>query len=207
MQKLTMNKNVYDTMLGHFGDELDKIAEEFNDYLTPKNVIDDYHKATGQFKFTGSQGKTITFVTHFEPSVKAKLNSTKVKQLDVEFEMWFDRSCESDPHRLLGQYFQLFIVRKLDYFGTHIISSEDKDYDKFAGIHPSFLSHCEDSTERRIAALMGILLSNCSASDQRRLMTIIKLKYQAERPSEENEFTKFFDIIDMFIYAQQYKDL
>lgn len=206
MQKLIINKNVYDTMLGHFGDKLQTIAKEFNDYLTPDNVVKDYANAYHMIKFNGSQGKTITFITHLEPSVKNKLNCKKVKELDVSFDAWFEPEYEFEPDELLGKYFQLFVIRKIDYFGNNIISSDDKDFDEYtSGIHSRFLSLHRDCNERRIAALMAILLTNCSVSDQRRIMTIIQMKFRAEDKSNDSEFNVFFDALDLFIHAQIYK--
>ncbi|XVO79882.1 hypothetical protein ACQ9ZH_21050 [Pseudomonas chlororaphis] len=204
MQKLTINKNVYDTMLGHFGDKLETIAKEFNEYLTPENVVNDYKLADNTIKSKGSMGKMITFISHLEPAVKNKLNCKIVKQLDFSFEYWFEG--EHEPDELLGKYFQLFIIRKLDYFGTHIISTKDEKYDAFDnGIHSNFLSLCEDTSERRIVALMGILFSNCSVADQKRMMTIIKMKFKAEDKTDD-KFKFFSDTIDLFIHAEAYKE-
>lgn len=194
-------------MLGHFGDKLETIAKEFNEYLTPENVVNDYKLADNTINFKGSIGKVITFISHLEPAVKSKLNCKKVRQLDFAFDAWFEEPAEFDPDELLGKYFQLFIIRKLDYFGTHIISSKDKKFDAFDnGIHSNFLSLCEDTSERRIVALMGILFSNCSVADQKRMMTIIQLKFQAEDNADDEKFKFFGDTIDLFLRAEAYKN-
>lgn len=207
MQKLIINKNVYDTMLGHFGDKLETIAKEFNEYLTPENVVADYRKAYYTMNFNGSQGKMIAFISHLEPSVKNKLNCKKVKQLDLHFESWFEPEFEFSPDELLGKYFQLFIIRKLDYLGKNIIERDDEgnivEHDR---IHSNFLSLAPDCDARRITALLGILLSNCSVSDQKRIMTILELKYFAECVNDDNseKFKVSNHIIDFFINAYKY---
>ncbi len=200
MQELKINKHIYDTMILHYGDKLTQIAQEFNDYLTVQNVIDDYQYVDNMIEFRhASLNKTVSLVITINPDVKDKLQCDEVRNLNPDFDYWYHAG--EEPTIMLSRYFQLFIVRKIDYYGFNIIQKEMQGDWPDNGIHPNRLAIEPNSSQRSIVALMLVLLNGCSSSEQRRILTF--LQFNLDCLFSENQEVSL--IVDLLVQAKYYR--
>ncbi|MEG2568571.1 MAG: hypothetical protein RSA84_20425, partial [Acinetobacter sp.] len=190
------------TMLYSFGDELEKVSQEFNDYLTVDNILQDYALADDVHRKPPRNSKSVYFITYLDPSVKLRLDSHELRNLCIDIDFWFTEG--EHPTHTLSALFELFISRKIDYFGINIVKSDEPPHPADSN-HSPLLSLMDDSLERRVVALLGVLIRNCSVSDQKRILSVLKLKNTADQSVQSVEHKTFYDIVETFIYAQEYK--
>ena len=200
MQELKINKHIYDTMILHYGDKLTQIAQEFNDYLTVQNIIDDYQYIDNMIEFRPSSlNKTVSLVITINSEVKKKLQCDEVINLNPDFDYWYHSG--EEPTIMFSRYFQLFIVRKIDYYGFNIIQKEMQGDWPDNGIHPHRLALEADGSQRSVVALMLVLLNGCSASEQKRILTF--LQFNLDCLFSENQEVSM--IVDLLVQSKYYR--
>ncbi|MCT0649332.1 hypothetical protein N0614_09510 [Pseudomonas aeruginosa] len=200
MQELKINKHVYDTMILHYSGKLTPIAQEFNDYLTADNLINDYWHVDNMIDFNcESMNEKTSFITFIKPEIKEQLKCGELRESIPEIDNWYHTG--EEPGELLSKYFQLFVTRKIDYFGLYIKQKEMQGDFPDNGVHPNRLALLPDGLQRSVVALMSILLNGCSASEQERLLTV--LQFQLDCDFSKNEELSL--IVDLLVQAKYYR--
>jgi len=200
MIQLQINKHVYSSMLLHYSSNLTEIAEQFNDYLTVQNVKDDYWHVDNMIEFAKeAMNKKIPLIIHLEADVTENLKCDELRDLIPELDSWYHTG--EEPSLLLSRYFQLFIIRKIDYFCIRMSKIKHITESPEDNIHSTRFLLENNSLRRSIAALMGIIFNGCTATEQRRLLAMIQLQLDCETDIDE----ELMRTLSLFVHSRNFK--